>query len=127
MAALIFVFRGLVSATVPVVMGVVSVSCSLAILYIVAQTTGVSIFALNLVSFLGLGIAIDYSLLMVSRYRREIQTNNYEEAVAQTVKNAGKVIVFSGVTSILGLGSLLLFDLMMLRSLGIGGILVIFT
>lgn len=127
LAALIFVFRGLVSATVPVVMGVVSVSCSLAILYIVAQTTGVSIFALNLVSFLGLGIAIDYSLLMVSRYRREIQTNNYEEAVAQTVKNAGKVIVFSGVTSILGLGSLLLFDLMMLRSLGIGGILVIFT
>ncbi|MQF69911.1 MMPL family transporter [SAR202 cluster bacterium AD-804-J14_MRT_500m] len=127
LTALIFVFRGLVPAAVPVAMGVVSVTCSLAILYFVAQHTGVSIFALNLVSFLGLGVAIDYSLLIVSRYRDKLKLCSGEEAIAQTIGTAGEVIIFSGLTSILGLGSLVLFDLMMLRSLGIGGVLVIST
>ncbi len=125
LVALVFVFRGVVAASIPVTMGAVSVAASLAILYFVAQGMDVSIFALNLASFLGLGVAVDYSLLVVSRYREEMGTGSREEAIGRTMASAGKVIVFSGVTSVLGLSSLLVFDFMMLRSLGVSGVLVI--
>jgi len=125
LVALVFVFRGLVAASIPVAVGAISVSAALALLYFVAQVTDVSIFALNIVSFLGLGIAVDYSLLVVSRFREEINRHPKEEAVAHTLATSGKTILFSGLTSMLGLSSLLLFDVMMLRSLGLSGVLVI--
>ncbi|MCZ6865748.1 MAG: MMPL family transporter [Chloroflexi bacterium] len=125
LVALVFVFRGLVAASIPVAVGAISVSAALALLFFVAQVTDVSIFALNIVSFLGLGVAVDYSLLVVSRFREEINRHPKKEAVAHTLATSGKTILFSGLTSMLGLSSLLLFDFMMLRSLGLGGVMVI--
>ena len=125
LVALLVVFGGLVAAGLPVLLGGVSVAIALGLLYFVAQTTDVSIFALNLVSLLGLGVAIDYSLLVVNRFREEIAARPLEEAVAHTMATAGRALLFSGVTSVIGLSGLLLFQLMMLRSLGLGGILVI--
>lgn len=123
--ALVLVFRGLVAAGLPVAMGGVSVATTLAILYFLAQATDVSIFAMNLASLLGLGIAIDYSLLIVSRFREELERRARDEAVAVTIATAGRAILFSGLTSALGLSGLLLFKYMMLRSLGMGGVLVV--
>ena len=123
--ALLIVFGGLVAAGLPVVMGAISVSIALATLFLLAQVTDVSIFALNIVSFLGLGVAIDYSLLVVTRFREELEDWPKDEAVARTTATAGRALLFAGVTSILGLSGLLLFDFMMLRSIGMGGILVI--
>ena len=125
LVALVFVFRSLVAAGIPVVMGALSVSSALALLFFLAQGLDVSIFALNIVSFLGLGVAVDYSLLVVSRFREELKRRPKDQAVAYTLATSGRTILYSGLTSLLGLSSLLLFDFMMLRSLGLGGIVVI--
>ncbi len=124
--ALLLVFGSLVAAGIPVIMGVVSVTITLAFIYFVAQVTEVSVFALNITSFLGLGIAIDYSLFIVSRYREEAAHLGWgKEAIAKTVATAGVAITFSAVTTILGLSGLFLFKFMMLSSIGLGGIGVI--
>ena len=125
LVALVVVFGGLVAAGLPVAMGAVSVAMALASLFLLGQVTDISIFALNIVSFLGLGVAIDYSLLVVSRFREELQESETDEAVARTTATAGRALFFSAVTSMLGLSGLLFFKFMMLRSIGIGGMLVI--
>jgi len=119
------VFGGLVAAGIPVALGGASVGVTLGLLYFVAQATEMSIFSLNLISLLGLGVAIDYSLLMVNRFREECARHTSHEAVARAMATAGRSIIFSGVTSALGLSGLLLFRIMMLGSLGLGGIMVI--
>ena len=126
LVALVLVFGGLVAAGLPVAMGAISVSTALAALFLLAQITDVSIFALNIVSFLGLGVAVDYSLLIVTRFREELERSPKDEAVARTIATSGKALLFSGITSVLGLSGLLLFKFMMLRSIGLGGMLVIF-
>ena len=123
--ALVVVFGSVVAAGLPLVMGLVSITTTLALVYLLAQTTDMSIFVLNIASFLGLGMAVDYTLLMVSRFREELASRTVEEAVAVTCSTAGKAILFSAATSVIGLSGLLLFDFMMLRSLGIGGMAVI--
>ena len=125
LVALVIVFGSIVAAGLPMAMGIVSVVITFALMYILGQYTDMSIFVLNIASFLGLGMAIDYSLLMVSRYREELPRRGVEEAIAVTCATAGKAIVFSAVTSVIGLSGLLFFQFMMLRSLGIGGITVI--
>ncbi len=146
LVALLIVFGGLVAAGLPVAMGAISVSTSLAGLLLLAQVTDMSIFALNIVSFLGLGVAVDYSLLVVSRFREELARGRggeggytagqqgvtpraaarqqVDDAVLRTVATAGKALLFSGITSVLGMSGLLLFEFMMLRSIGMGGMLV---
>ena len=123
--ALVLVFGTVVAAGLPIAMGLLSISMTLALIYLLAQYTDMSIFVINIASFLGLGIAVDYSLLMVSRFREELGRRDVETAVAVTCATAGKAIVFSGGTSVIGLSGLLFFQFMMLRSLGIGGVTVI--
>jgi len=126
LVALVIIFGGIVAAGLPMIMGVVSIAITLAFIYLLAQGIEMSIFVLNISSFLGLGMAVDYSLLLVSRFREEMGFRGTQDAVAVTCATAGKAILFSAVTSIIGLSGLLLFDIMMLRSLGIGGVTVIF-
>ena len=125
LVALVIAFGSIVAAGLPMIMGIASISMTLALVFLLAQGTDMSIFVLNIASLLGLGMAIDYSLLMVSRFREELAHRGVEEAVAVTCATAGKAIVFSAVTSIIGLSGLLFFRFMMLRSLGIGGMAVI--
>ncbi len=123
--ALLLVFGSLVGALVPLVVGGLSVAAVLGVLYVVAGQVDMSIFVLNLTTMLGLGLAIDYSLFMTSRFREELRHRDVEEAVAVTTGTAGRAVFFSGLTVLIGLSGLTLFDFMFLRSVGVAGVIVV--
>ena len=123
--ALLVIFRTVVSVAAPIAIGLLGLGITLTAIYLLGLVTSMSVFALNTATLLGVGAAIDYSLLMVSRFREELEKNNVEDSVALTVGMAGRAILFSGITTALGLAGLLIFELSMLRSIGIGGIVVI--
>ncbi len=123
--ALWIVFGSVIAATMPVVMGAVTVSVTLGILYLITFKLSVSIFALNLTTMLGLGLGIDYALLIVSRFREELVLQSVEQAIAQTLNTAGRAIFFSGLTVCIGLICLMLFPIGFLQSLGMSGAIVV--
>ncbi len=120
---LLFVFGGLVAAGLPVLVGAISVFGAFMVLWTVTQFTNVSIFSINLVTALGLGLAIDYSLFIVSRFREELaRGRSVDDAVIRTVETAGRTVAFSAVTVAISLSALLIFPLYFLRSFAYGGI-----
>jgi RND superfamily putative drug exporter len=120
---LLFVFGGLVAAGLPVLVGGISVFGAFLVLWLVTQFTNVSIFSINLVTALGLGLAIDYSLFIVSRFREERAAGrSVDDAVVRTVETAGRTVAFSAVTVAISLSALLIFPLYFLRSFAYGGI-----
>ncbi len=128
--ALLLVFGSVVAAAVPLAVGGTAVLVALAGIYLVASVTPMSIFVLNLATLLGLGLGVDYSLLMTSRFREELarragQPDRVAEAVRVTVATAGRAVFFSGLTVLLGLLGLVLFEFMILRSVGIAGAIVV--
>ncbi len=129
--ALLLVFGSLVAAGVPLVVGGSSVLVALAAIFVVASFTPMSIFVLNLATLLGLGLGVDYSLLLTSRFREELakrpadDPTRVQEAVRITVATAGRAVFFSGLTVLLGLLGLVLFEFMILRSVGIAGAIVV--
>ena len=121
----LWVFRGVVAAALPVLMGAVVIAASTLGLGLLAQVTTVSVFALNLVIGLSLGLAIDYSLLVVSRYREEIAARGPgRTALRRTMATAGRSVAFSAVTVAAALAGLMLFPQRFLFSMGIGGVMV---
>jgi len=123
--ALALVFGTLVAAGLPVAMAGLSVTITLALVFLLSQFTDMSIFVLNIASFLGIGMAIDYTLLIINRFREELRNNQKDKAIGLAMATAGRSIMFSGLTSVLGLSGLLIFPYMILRSIGIGGVCVI--
>ena len=127
LVALLFVFGTLVSALVPLIVGGIGVAAVLTTIFGLAHVTDLSIFVLNLSTMLGLGLAIDYSLFITSRFREELpKCESVEQAVERTMTTAGRAIFFSGLTVLIGLSGLILFDFMFLRSVGIAGVIVVF-
>ena len=123
---LLIVFGSLVAAGMPLLVGLASIFGSFFILYLLTYQTDVSVFALNLVTGLGLGLGIDYSLLVVSRFREELASGReVGAAVARTVASAGRTVVFSGLTVALTLAAMLFFPQFFLRSFAYGGISVV--
>ena len=130
--ALLIVFGSVVAAAVPLVVGGAAVIVALAAIYVIAGLTPMSIFVLNLATLLGLGLGVDYSLLMTSRFREEMAARVGDDpdervagAVEATVATAGRAVFFSGLTVLLGLIGLVLFEFMILRSVGIAGAIVV--
>ncbi len=124
---LLFVFGTLVSSAIPVFMGICSIFGALFLLWIMTTITSVSVFALNLVTGMGLGLGIDYSLLMINRFREELKKNwSVKQAVIETMATAGKTVFYSGLTVMVTLGALILFPQPMLKSFGYAGISVVF-
>ncbi|MEW6223825.1 MAG: MMPL family transporter [Chloroflexota bacterium] len=127
--ALVLVFGSLVAAGIPLAVGGAAVLVALAGIFVVASLTPMSIFVLNLATLLGLGLGVDYSLLMTSRFREELAhregPDRVAEAVRVTVATAGRAVFFSGLTVLLGLLGLVLFEFMILRSVGIAGAIVV--
>ncbi len=123
---LIIVFGGLVAAALPVGVGILAALGTFLVLHGVTAFTDVSIFALNLVTALGLGLAIDYSLLVVSRYREELKTSvDRDTALLTTIETSGHTIAFSGLTVAISLSALFIFPLTFLRSFAYAGIGVV--
>jgi RND superfamily putative drug exporter len=123
---LLFVFGGVVAAGLPVLVGAVSVFGAFMVLWTVTQFTDVSIFSINLVTALGLGLAIDYSLFIVSRFREErARGRSVDDAIVRTVETAGRTVAFSAITVAISLSALLIFPLYFLRSFAYGGIGVV--
>jgi uncharacterized membrane protein YdfJ with MMPL/SSD domain len=117
-----WVFRGLVAALLPPLVGGLTILLSFLGLRLAGEVTALSVFALNLVTGMGLGLAIDWSLLVVSRYREELAAG--DGAVGRTIASAGRTVVFSALTVAAAMASLLVFPQRFLFSMGVGGVLV---
>jgi len=125
--ALLVVFGSVVAAGVPLVVGSAGVGVILLALYWLGHALDMSIFVLNLATMLGLGLAVDYSLFITSRFREEMarQRGDLEESIVVSLQLAGRAVFFSGLTVLVGLAGLSLFPLMFLRSVGIAGVVVV--
>jgi len=125
--ALLLVFGSVVAALMPLAIGAAGVALVLVSIFFATRVTDLSIFVLNLATMLGLGLSVDYSLFVTSRYREELVRNggNVPLAVERTVATAGKAVFFSGATVLIGLMGLALFEFMFLRSVGIAGVIVV--
>jgi RND superfamily putative drug exporter len=121
----LWVFRSLVAALLPVVCGALTILGGLLVLRVVDAVTPVSTYALNIVTGVGLGLGIDYSLLLVSRYREElVRAGPGRDAVLRTVATAGRTVAFSALTVAAAIATLAVFPLGFLRSMGVAGGLV---
>ena len=122
---LAFVFGALVASAMPLVVGVGAILGSFFFTYLLTLVTDVSVFALNLITGLGLGLGIDYALLIVNRFREEMHNGkSVEESAIITVGTAGKTVFYSGLTVMVTLSALLLFPLNFLKSFGYAGVVV---
>ena len=120
-----WVFRGLVAAFLPPLVGAGAIALTFLGLRVAIEVHSLSVFALNLVTGLGLGLSIDYSLFVISRYREEIARHGPGlEALRRTYATAGRTVVFSALTIAAALASLLVFPQRFLWSMGVGGVLV---
>ena len=120
---LVWVFGGLFTAAVPIAIGGMSILGSLAVLRLIAFTTDVSIFALNLSTALGLALAIDYTLLIISRFRDEMAGGaTRDDALINTMASAGRTVLFSATTVALSMAAMILFPMHFLKSFGYAGI-----
>jgi RND superfamily putative drug exporter len=124
---LLLVFGSVVSASLPLAIGGLSIVGAMAVLRLLSTVTEVSIFSLNLTTARGLGLAIDYALFVVSRYREELRAGHEPGiAVQRTVRTAGRTVAFSAVTVAASLCALLVFPFSFLRSFAYAGVAVAF-
>ena len=125
---LVFVFGAVLAAGTPLFVAGLAIPASLALIYLVAQQVEMSIYVLNIATMLGLALAIDYSLFIVSRFKEELRHGKtVGDAVQRSVATAGKAVAFSGLAVAIGLSGLLLFAAPAIRSIGIGGSIVVMT
>src|SRR5438105_2682472 len=122
---LLAVFGLSFAATIPFLFAAATITGTLGIVFIFAHYMTMATYVTNLVQLIGLGIAIDYSLLIVYRFREELdRTGNKDEAIVRTMATAGRAVIFSGVTVAIGLALLLFMPVPFMRSMGVGGFLI---
>ena len=123
---LAFVFGALAASAMPLVVGVAAILGAFFILYLFSLFTDVSVYALNLTTGMGLGLGIDYALLMVNRFREELHHGkSVEDSVVTTMATAGKTVFYSGLTVLVTMVSLTFFPLPFLKSFGYAGVSVV--
>ncbi|MFN2572249.1 MAG: MMPL family transporter [Gemmatimonadales bacterium] len=126
LAVLVLAFGALVAATLPIVVGVLAITIALGIVAVAAQFQTMSVFVLNITTMVGLGVGIDYSLLIVTRFREELNRGlSPTDAAIRTIQTAGSAVVTSGLTVVVGFGALILTPLTETRSVGVGGLIVV--
>jgi RND superfamily putative drug exporter len=122
---LLAVFGLSFAATIPFLFAAATITGTLGIVYIVAHYMTMATYVTNLVQLIGLGIAIDYSLLIVYRFREELgKGGSKDDAIVRTMETAGRAVIFSGATVAIGLALLLFMPLPFMRSMGVGGFLI---
>jgi uncharacterized membrane protein YdfJ with MMPL/SSD domain len=120
---LVWIFGGLLAAALPVAIGAIAILGAMAVLRVITFATDVSIFALNLTAALGLALAIDYTLLIVSRFRDEMAGGaTRDDALVRTMATAGRTVLFSATTVALSMAAMILFPMHFLKSFGYAGI-----
>lgn len=123
---LVWVFGGLVAALLPLAVGAVAIFGAMAVLHVITFATDVSIFALNLAVALGLALAIDYTLLVLSRFRDELASGaDRNDALMRTMVSAGRTVLFSAMTVALSMSAMVLFPIYALKSFGYAGVAVV--
>ncbi|MFM8752226.1 MAG: MMPL family transporter, partial [Actinomycetota bacterium] len=123
---LLFVFGAMAASAMPLVVGITAILGTFFVMYLLTMITDVSIFALNLTTGLGLGLGIDYALLIVNRFREEMARGlDNESAIVNTLRSAGKTVFYSGLTVVLTLISLTFFPQNFLKSMGYAGAAVV--
>jgi RND superfamily putative drug exporter len=123
---LVLAFGALVAAALPLVIGFLAIAISLTIVGLLTHITPMSVFVLNMTTMIGLGVGIDYSLLVVTRFREELSRGRRRrEAAVNTILTAGIAVVTSGLTVVVGFGALVFTPLIDTRSVGIGGLVVV--
>jgi RND superfamily putative drug exporter len=124
----LLIFGSVVAALMPAIVGLAAMLGSLAVVRILTEFTDVSIFSVNVISLLGMGLAIDYALFVISRFREELaalpsdHADAVSEAITRTMTTAGRTVLFSGLTVAAAMSSLLVFPQNFLKSMGYGGI-----
>jgi len=122
---LLFVFGTLPAVVMPLLMAIASILNTFTLIWALTYITSVSLIVQFLVALVGLGVAIDYSLLMIFRFRDELRHGrDVESAVVETMTHAGRAVIVSGSTVAIGLVSMVLLPIPVIRSIGIGGLLI---
>jgi RND superfamily putative drug exporter len=123
---LLVIFGSVVAALMPLMVGVLTILGGLGCTLLLARVTDVSSYALNVVTLIGLGVSIDYSLFIVNRFREELSAaTSHEDALANTVATAGRAVTFSGLTVAIGLSALLFYQGTFLAAMGAAGAIVV--
>ena len=123
---LLAAFGTLVAAAAPLVLGIVAVTVTGAAIYVLAGAFEMSIYVTNMASMIGIGVSVDYSLFVVSRFRRELRRGESEhEALRAALATSGRAVLFSGATVVVSLASLFLVQVNAVRSMAVGAILVV--
>ncbi len=123
---LLAVFGSLAAAALPLALGFASVGITGAAIFFLSQSTDMSVFTTNVASMIGIGVAVDYSLFILARYREEVRAGREpDQARAIALRTSGLAVVFSGVTVIISLGGLFLVDSTTIRSMAMGAIVVV--
>ena len=126
LVVLVLAFGALVAATLPIIVGMLAITIALGIVAALAEFQTMSVFVLNITTMVGLGVGIDYSLLIVTRFREELNRGLApSDAAIRTIQTAGSAVVTSGLTVVVGFAALILTPLTETRSVGMGGLIVV--
>ncbi|MFL6555748.1 MAG: MMPL family transporter, partial [Bacillus sp. (in: firmicutes)] len=122
---LILAFGGLVAASLPIAIGVVSILCTMGTVYFFSYRADLTIFILNIVPMIGLALSIDFALLFINRYKEELKTKSIQAALEITVSTAGRSIIFSGLCVFIGLSALWFIKIDIFQNVALGGMTVV--
>jgi putative drug exporter of the RND superfamily len=125
LVVLILAFGSLVAASLPIIIGIISITSTMGIVYFFSHSFDLTIFILNIVPMIGLALSIDFALLIINRFKEEISKGSVEEAVAITVGTAGRSVVFSGMCVFIGLLGLMFIDVDIFKNVALGGVTVV--
>ncbi|WP_223699893.1 MMPL family transporter [Sutcliffiella deserti] len=124
---LLIAFGSLVSASIPLVIGIISIISTMGIMYFFSYQMNLTIFILNIVPMIGLALSIDFALLFIDRFKEEVQKHSIKEAIITTISTAGRSIIFSGLCVFIGLLGLMFIEIDIFRNVALGGMTVVFV
>lgn len=123
---LILAFGGLIAASIPLIIGVVSILTTMGAVYFFSYGADLTIFILNIVPMIGLALSIDFALLFINRYKEEIHIHSIQKAIEISVATAGRSIIFSGLCVFIGLSGLWFIQIDIFQNVALGGMAVVF-
>ncbi|MDR7076754.1 RND superfamily putative drug exporter [Neobacillus niacini] len=122
---LVLAFGGLIAASIPIVIGVISILTTMGAVFFFSYHADLTIFILNIVPMIGLALSIDFALLLINRYKEELHTKPVEEAIKISVATAGRSIIFSGLCVFIGLSALWFIQIDIFQNVALGGMAVV--